>query len=204
VLFRSRIAYDSLNLRFFDGIGAPMDAPTALGIFESFEIIASNNDRGAQMSIGFQDNISSIAGGVLSIPIDPENEFASFNVFDFARLTVLATLRDDAFMTSPNTFRVSLEDGARLLTTHNLFRDEPVNEQVPMDFITETITILEGDSPDCVGDCDGSLTVNFNDLVCVLFLFGETSGIGDVDGSGLVDFNDLVEILFRFGPCNKP
>jgi len=53
----------------------------------------------------------------------------------------------------------------------------------------------------CPGDCDMSLTVDFNDLVCILFEFGETSGIGDVDGSGLVDFNDLVATLFQFGPC---
>jgi len=54
----------------------------------------------------------------------------------------------------------------------------------------------------CQGDCDGSSTVDFNDLVSMLFEFGNNTGDAcDADGSGTVDFNDLVTALFAFGPC---
>jgi len=56
----------------------------------------------------------------------------------------------------------------------------------------------------CPGDCDGSGTVDFNDLVSMLFLFGTDPGDAcDADQSGEVDFNDLVTALFVFGPCEK-
>jgi hypothetical protein len=54
----------------------------------------------------------------------------------------------------------------------------------------------------CLGDCDGSGTVDFNDLTAMLFEFGaSTDGPCDADGSGTVDFNDLTSTLFLFGPC---
>jgi len=55
----------------------------------------------------------------------------------------------------------------------------------------------------CFGDCDQSGTVDFNDLVSMLFEFGTPGGNAecDADESGTVDFNDLVTALFVFGPC---
>jgi len=54
----------------------------------------------------------------------------------------------------------------------------------------------------CLGDCDGSGAVDFNDLVSMLFEFGNDTGDAcDADGSGTIDFNDLVAALFAFGPC---
>ncbi|CAE7209229.1 phrB [Symbiodinium necroappetens] len=55
----------------------------------------------------------------------------------------------------------------------------------------------------CVGDCDGSGEVDFNDLVAMLFEFGSEPVVPacDADGSGGVDFNDLVSALFVFGGC---
>jgi hypothetical protein len=54
----------------------------------------------------------------------------------------------------------------------------------------------------CAGDCDGSGTVDFNDLVSTLFSFGAGADSAcDSDGSGAIDFNDLVATLFLFGPC---
>jgi len=54
----------------------------------------------------------------------------------------------------------------------------------------------------CFGDCDGSGTVDFNDLVSMLFVFGQdTDDACDADENGVVDFNDLVTALFVFGPC---
>jgi len=54
----------------------------------------------------------------------------------------------------------------------------------------------------CLGDCDASGTVDFNDLVSMLFFFGQNTGdTCDTDENGTVDFNDLVAALFLFGPC---
>ena len=54
----------------------------------------------------------------------------------------------------------------------------------------------------CVGDCNDSGDVSFDDLVAMLFEFGNDAGVGcDADDSGTVDFNDLVAALFAFGPC---
>jgi len=55
----------------------------------------------------------------------------------------------------------------------------------------------------CPGDCTTDGVVNFNDLVCLLFRFGQ-QGLNaryDCDDSGEIDFNDLVCVLFIFGPC---
>jgi len=63
--------------------------------------------------------------------------------------------------------------------------------------------VFEQSSPVCPGDCDGSGAIDFNDLVSMLFEFGNPMfGDGcDADASGGVDFNDLVAALFLFGPC---
>jgi len=54
----------------------------------------------------------------------------------------------------------------------------------------------------CPGDCDDSGAVDFNDLVAMLFVFGQDTGDEcDADDSSVVDFNDLVAALFVFGPC---
>lgn len=53
----------------------------------------------------------------------------------------------------------------------------------------------------CPGDCDDSGEVDFNDLVAILFEFGESNQACDTDASGAIDFNDLVATLFLFGPC---
>ncbi|MEQ9616424.1 MAG: VCBS repeat-containing protein [Phycisphaerales bacterium] len=55
----------------------------------------------------------------------------------------------------------------------------------------------------CPGDCDNSRTVDFNDLVAMLFEFGnpDPSDACDADATGAVDFNDLVTALFLFGAC---
>jgi len=53
----------------------------------------------------------------------------------------------------------------------------------------------------CVGDCDGSGTVDFNDLIAMLFEFGNSTEACDADNSGTIDFNDLITTLFLFGPC---
>ncbi len=69
--------------------------------------------------------------------------------------------------------------------------------------IEEVCLEIAFESGSCAGDCDGSGTVNFADLVSMLFEFG-TPGANpgcDADGSGAVNFADLVSALFVFGPC---
>jgi len=54
----------------------------------------------------------------------------------------------------------------------------------------------------CVGDCDDSGSVDFNDLVAMLFEFGNSdAGQCNADQTGRIDFNDLITALFLFGPC---
>ena len=56
--------------------------------------------------------------------------------------------------------------------------------------------------PFCAGDCDESGSVDFTDLVAMLFEFGSAdAGQCDTDESGSVDFADLVAALFVFGEC---
>jgi len=64
-------------------------------------------------------------------------------------------------------------------------------------------TRSEHRAPPCLGDCDDSGTINFNDLVSMLFEFGNPTPSDEcnADGVGIVDFNDLVATLFLFGPC---
>ena len=54
----------------------------------------------------------------------------------------------------------------------------------------------------CTGDCDDSGAVDFNDLIAMLFEFGNSGDARcDADLSGTVEFNDLISALFAFGPC---
>ena len=55
----------------------------------------------------------------------------------------------------------------------------------------------------CAADCDDNGTVEFNDLICMLFEFGNTGADIriDCDENGAVEFNDLICALFAFGPC---
>lgn len=57
----------------------------------------------------------------------------------------------------------------------------------------------------CLGDCNNSGVVDFNDLVSMLFEFGATDPAPgcDANENGSIDFNDLVEALFLFGPCQN-
>ncbi|CAE7640657.1 unnamed protein product [Symbiodinium necroappetens] len=56
----------------------------------------------------------------------------------------------------------------------------------------------------CPGDCDESGTIDFGDLIAMLFEFGESDALAcDTDASGVVDFHDLVAALFLFGPCDS-
>lgn len=56
--------------------------------------------------------------------------------------------------------------------------------------------------PPCLGDADGSGTVDFGDITSVLANFGDTGSPfipGDADGSGTVDFGDITTVLAQFG-----
>jgi len=72
---------------------------------------------------------------------------------------------------------------------------------INLDLIPDSCQIL---AP-CPGDCDDSGTVDFNDLICILFEFGNPPGPGssptNCDNSTEIDFNDLICALFNFGAC---
>ena len=51
------------------------------------------------------------------------------------------------------------------------------------------------------GDCDANGSIDFRDLVRILFAFGTYEGRCDPDLSGSIGFSDLIESLVRFGPC---
>ncbi len=59
----------------------------------------------------------------------------------------------------------------------------------------------------CPGDADGTLTVDFADILSALSnwgaVYGAGTGPGDADGSGAVDFNDIVSVLTNLNSdCN--
>jgi hypothetical protein len=71
-----------------------------------------------------------------------------------------------------------------------------------VDAVGITSFTCESTAP-CLGDCDDSGSVDFNDLTEMLFAFGDSASVEscDADESGVVDFNDLTTALFLFGPC---
>jgi len=106
---------------------------------------------------------------------------------------------------APMMFEATLADdseGEFVATfTLNVFDDRTIDGfTMGTPLVIELSGIVEGTL--CLGDCDNSGTVDFNDLVSMLFEFGSmSSGPCDADESGMVDFNDLVSALFVFGPC---
>jgi|GEM_PF-639429 len=55
----------------------------------------------------------------------------------------------------------------------------------------------------CIGDIDGSGTVDFSDVLLLLIDYGPCEGCtADVDHSGSIDFGDLLLVLLAFGPCS--
>lgn len=57
--------------------------------------------------------------------------------------------------------------------------------------------------PECAGDADGSLFVDFDDITAVLANWAASydgaTGPGDADGSGFVDFDDITTVLANWG-----
>ena len=54
---------------------------------------------------------------------------------------------------------------------------------------------------DCIGDLDGSRTIDGGDLSVLLGSWGTRSAIADLDGSGLVYGADLGLLFANWGPC---
>lgn len=61
------------------------------------------------------------------------------------------------------------------------------------------LTIEFEAAPPCVGDLDGSNTVDITDLAILLSGFGGPGGPGDLDGDGDIDIADLATLLSNFG-----
>ena len=130
-------------------------------------------------------------------------------IFDEAQLAV-------GLIQSSSTGDVTVKSGETVLGTFNMgasgfigwidgelgITSIAIIGPVSIDNITFGVPLTGGDY--CPGDCEGSGDVAFDDLICILFDFGN-SGAGastDCDLSGTIDFNDLICALFKFGPCD--
>ncbi len=100
----------------------------------------------------------------------------SFDPADFVSLTDQVMLRFVASDYDPQSLVEAAIDGL------NITAQTCVNETV-----------------DCVGDANGSGTVDLDDLNIVLTNFGQQTSNGDVNGSGTVDLDDLNIVLTNFG-----
>ncbi|HBS28357.1 MAG TPA: hypothetical protein DEB06_02650 [Phycisphaerales bacterium] len=60
--------------------------------------------------------------------------------------------------------------------------------------------------PYCLGDANGDLTVDFDDISTVLseWLEGPSAPLGDADADGFVDFSDITMVLVRWGSTCPP
>jgi hypothetical protein len=135
-------------------------------------------NRGVEFRVSFLTDNSPNGVLISSRTVDSPNGFEG--VFDIE----LATLTGDANFADIDFITIGV-----------------VNQFVDQDWTIGPIELVDTDPPLCPGDCDGSGTIDFNDLVAMLFLFGEDLPECDTDGSGVVNFNDLVTALFAFGPC---
>jgi len=57
------------------------------------------------------------------------------------------------------------------------------------------------DECDCLADIDDSGMVFYDEIVNVVFRFGDTDSIADVNYSGVVDIRDLIYVLEHWGEC---
>jgi endonuclease/exonuclease/phosphatase family metal-dependent hydrolase len=60
---------------------------------------------------------------------------------------------------------------------------------------------LRSPGPSCLGDIDGSGTVDVSDFLLLLAAWGDPGGPGDVNGDGIVDVGDFLDMLAHWGPC---
>ena len=54
----------------------------------------------------------------------------------------------------------------------------------------------------CLGDVNGDLKINVEDLLAVVDHWGEASILYDVDDSGIVDSADILLIISNWGNCD--
>ena len=57
------------------------------------------------------------------------------------------------------------------------------------------------DGNGCNGDVDGNGSVNVNDILSVIAVYGSDDGSGDANGDGTVDISDILLIISNWGPC---
>lgn len=68
-----------------------------------------------------------------------------------------------------------------------------------------TIAVLRGCGPDCIGDFDGSRSVDLADLAMLLANFGSDEASTDLDGDNATSLTDLAVLLVEFGTnCPAP
>lgn len=67
------------------------------------------------------------------------------------------------------------------------------------DLLISAFECVNPPPPECPGDADGSLTVDFADITAVLSSWGMTGPNGDSNNDGIVNFKDITHILANFG-----
>lgn len=91
----------------------------------------------------------------------------------------------------------SMLDGAIGTLEHLAFTPTDSSATGPFILYLDDIEVMAEERQP--GDVNGDGCVNDNDLLLVLFAFGNLGGPEDLDGSGLVDDGDLLIVLFNFG-----
>jgi len=197
------ILVGSLDLRLLNGDGAPMIEATASGIFDRIDLITSGIvETGTPIVIGSISDFSAISNGVIRIDIDPQTSNNTFSPGGSPRILLIeGVISASADQIVPNGFEIQMDSTVGVNAVYAMFTDAPAEQETAFDFTTGLIGVQQEMIDPCPADCDGSGVVDFNDMVCTLFLLGNTDGVGDLDGSGVVDFNDIVLILFEFGVC---
>ncbi|MEQ9617373.1 MAG: FG-GAP-like repeat-containing protein [Phycisphaerales bacterium] len=196
------VAFSELRMTLNTGIGAPMNASMAASNFDRITISTLNIGNGLAQLVGELTDFSGISNGLLSVPLDGSS-FSFVSPGDTQTFTVTLEIGGNAAATVPNGFEIVISPSTGVIGAHVPAPANLLTQQNAPSFTTGAISIQQESVDPCLADCDNSGVVDFNDMVCILFLFGNAGGVGDVDGSGVVDFNDLILVLFSFGPCEN-
>jgi hypothetical protein len=66
---------------------------------------------------------------------------------------------------------------------------------------TDSLEITDEPVIGCIGDTDGNLAVDVDDLLNVILRWETADFAADVDDSGMVNVDDLITVILAWGPC---
>ena len=164
-------------------------------------VLLGNGDGSFQPQQHFDARGAPVDAAIADLDEDGIPDIAVLNTFS-DNLSVLLGNGDGTFQPERSFF---VGNAPASLATRDLDGSGVPDVAIAL-FTDDEVTVLlnqcEASAP-CTGDCDKNGTVNFADLVAMLFEFGTpgSSQACDADQSGTVNFADLVSALFHFGPC---